>query len=119
MDRRTVSIAILCAFCIGLPLCPEIDVNAAKGENMKLMAASPVAEINLQDSAVPFYSYQWALKNDGRLRGRYSSVSGPGLTEKDAVTVEGVEGIDIHIEPAWEVYTQAAYRRRKKNVSAI
>ena len=111
MDRRTVSIAILCAFCIGLPLRPEIDVNAAKGENMKLMAASPVAEINLQDSAVPFYSYQWALKNDGRLRGRYSSVSGPGLAEKDTVTVEGVEGIDIHIEPAWEVYTQTAYRR--------
>lgn len=111
MDRRTASIAILCAFCIGLPLRPEIDVNAAKGENMKLMAASPAAEINLQDSAVPFYSYQWALKNDGRLRGRYSSVSGPGLAAKDAVTVEGVEGIDIHIEPAWEVYAQAAYRR--------
>lgn len=111
MDRRTIAIAILCALCISLPLRPEIDVNAAKGENMKLMAASPVTEINLQDSAVPFYSYQWALKNDGRLRGRYSSASGPGLAAKDAVTVEGVEGIDIHIEPAWEVYTQAAYRR--------
>lgn len=46
MDRRTISIAILCAFCIGLPLRLEIDVNAAKGENMKLMAASPVAEID-------------------------------------------------------------------------
>lgn len=39
MDRRKVSIAILCAFCIGLPLRPEIDVNVAKGENMKLMSA--------------------------------------------------------------------------------
>ena len=53
-----------------------------------------------------YYGYQWALHNDGRLR--QSNGAGP---HGGGAVKAGVEGMDIHIEPAWDIYMQSAARR--------
>lgn len=79
--------------------------------------------------------YQWALRNDGRVRrtqsrlnietidhlyvhrnqeGAIDSVRLPALgpSNFDQITTAAVAGIDINIEPAWEAYDQAASKRQ-------
>ncbi len=75
-----------------------------------------------------FYSYQWALKNNGNIQRVTSSLSIPisrapgerswrnsfggvmGMSITQTVT-NAVEGMDINIEPAWEYYESTSERR--------
>ncbi len=81
-----------------------------------------------------YASYQWGLKNDGRIRrietrlnmdsldqlylhqneqGNIDGVMLPRLEpcNYDQITTDAVEGMDINIQPAWEIYNRVETKR--------
>ena len=99
------------------------------GQVLKPFAIGP-GLINLSP-ADEFSTYQWGLKNDGEFRlvelqSKFQSVDGvynglrsgtgigipkPGPGDYESKVTKAVAGIDIDIQPAWELYDKAENKR--------
>lgn len=101
--NKKILIPLLISFTLLLPSQQNVVFHADGGTKVMATATNNTGSASsIPDSQLPYYSYQWAIKNDGRMRGRNEAGSG---------AVESISGIDINIEPAWDVYMQSAFRR--------
>lgn len=88
----------------------------------------PVINGQQLSTETPYYSYQWALKNTGNLWGAFYPNAarkdfGPGKLaasswQQSGQSIQGKAGIDIGVEPAWQVY-EAGKERRTVTVALI
>lgn len=103
--------------------------SSDSGQVLHSMALGP-GLVNLSP-ADEFSTYQWGLKNDGEFRlvelqskfkavdniydGRNSNtglgIPQPGPGDYESKVTSAVTGIDINIQPAWELYNQAQNKR--------
>lgn len=119
------------SLCLCLCLAP-MEAMAQTGIYHTFEEIGPgVSSISAGDNYIP---YQWALKNDGRIRrvqsrlnvesldkiyvhineaGRIDGVRLPALgpSNFDQITTQAVSGVDINIEEAWNAYSQAPSKR--------
>ncbi|WP_077609811.1 S8 family peptidase [Clostridium sp. Marseille-P2415] len=103
--------------------------SSDSGQALKSLALGP-GLVNLSPSD-EFSTYQWGLKNDGEFRlvelqSKFQSVdniydgrklkagignSQPGPGDYESKVTEAVTGIDINIQPAWDLYDKAQNKR--------
>ncbi len=103
--------------------------SSDNGQTLHSLALGP-GLINLSP-ADEFSTYQWGLKNDGEFRlveleSKFKAVdnifdsqtlnsgmgiSQPGPGDYESKVTDAVTGIDINIQPAWELYDQAPDKR--------
>ncbi|WP_394524937.1 S8 family peptidase [Lacrimispora sp. JR3] len=103
--------------------------STGSGQVLKPFAIGP-GVINLSP-ADEFSTYQWGLKNDGEFRlvelqSRFQSVDDvynglrssmgigipkPGPGDYESKVTKAVAGIDIDVQPAWELYDKAQNKR--------
>lgn len=103
--------------------------SSDSGQALKPMALGP-GLVNLSPSD-EFSTYQWGLKNDGEFRlvelqSKFQSVDNiydgrklkagignpqPGPGDYESKVTEAVTGIDINIQPAWDLYDKAQNKR--------
>ena len=110
MKAKKISIGVKCGILYGLCLlCAGRAAEATGGghraeslENFRMHAQAAPEGLVLTDGG-SYYQYQWALKNTGNMQ-RISA------TEEGKIT-NSIAGIDIGIEPAWDVYEQIPQRR--------
>lgn len=72
------------------------------------------------EQGTSYFEYQWALKNTGNLQrvmtlyedlGELPLPGAPRLLIKRHVTENSVAGMDINVEPAWDIYERGGERR--------
>lgn len=99
-----------------------LAAGAAGGKALTYSAHSRAVYLESGDGEKSLYEHQWALKNEGQIKlveraGGNVLMSGSwvdsniGSTEDIIQITSGVPGLDIGVEPAWEVYAQSSVRR--------
>lgn len=120
--RNVVRMFGIACLCLGLWTGRDEYRVISFAETGSLSPYESDAESFSDSSGASYYESQWALKNNGtvrrisypRFRGMQRRGPGEGTaagdTEIGEVT-ESIAGIDIGIEPAWDVYEQSTERR--------
>ena len=140
LDKRVIAMMMAGAFGVGFAFPGAGSAPEREGYTFSARVYGPGVE-NLS-AADPYARYQWGLKNDGELQyietvnkfrttdpylaleidlanylGLPAPVEGPDAYELQ--TTDAVEGIDINVLPAWNVYDADTRERRPVVVAVI
>lgn len=143
--KRWILPLALAGICIAVPIGYKIEMEKASGfsENPYAFSARVYGPgVDNLSASDPYARYQWGLRNDGELQylevvnkfrdsnpslasridianklGIPAPVAGPDAYEIE--TINSVQGIDINISPAWELYDSSTEEHRPVIVAVL